>query len=416
MADEVTILHAADIHLDSPLRGLDGTADEQTVHELRRATSSALHNLVDLALQERPSALVIAGDLYDGDAKDYQTGRTFIRQMERLNDAEDPIPVIIIAGNHDAASVITHTLTPPPNVRILSTQRPETVTYPDLGLAFHGQGFPDRAVMDNLVANYPARIPELINVGLLHTSLAGYEGHDPYAPCTLDDIAATGYEYMAMGHIHTRVDPLVKGRTTAAFSGNLQGRHIRETGPKGAYLVTLTRDGQAQLQFEPLDVARWELVSVDVSQAADLPGVLEAVETHLGQMKAAAGRRIVAIRLVLEGESEAAFSLSDRDAVHEEVKTLAERYNMVLNKVVNKVQAPKAPRVLSLTNREDLINAASSSAVADPILRKAFVKLENAIAPAIEANFVPGDHSGVDFAHLRDQALNALIAELESGR
>lgn len=414
MTDEVRILHAADIHLDSPLRGLDGTADEQTVHELRHATASALANLVDLALQEQPSAVVIAGDLYDGDAKDYQTGRQFIREMERLNGAE--IPVIVIAGNHDAASVITHTLTPPPNVKILSTERPETVTYPDLGLAFHGQGFPDRAVMDNLVANYPKRIPELINVGLLHTSLAGYEGHDPYAPCTLDDIAATGYEYMAMGHIHTRVDPLIKGRTTAAFSGNLQGRHIRETGPKGAYMVTLSRDGQAQLQFEPLDVARWELVGMDVAEVHEFPELLTRVEQRLREVKTEAGNRIVAVRLVLEGESDVAFALPEREALHEEIKSVAERYNMVLNKVVNRVRAPAVPRMLSPANRDDLISAAESSAVADPILRKAFVKLENTIAPAVQANLLPGDDASVSFDELRDEALNSLIAELESGR
>lgn len=414
MADEVRILHAADIHLDSPLRGLDGLAAEQTVQELRRATSSALHSLVDLALQEQPAAVVIAGDLYDGDAKDYQTGRTFIRQMQRLDDAD--IPVVIIAGNHDAASVITHTLTPPKNVRILSTERPETVPYDNLGLAFHGQGFPDRAVMDNLVANYPKRIPQLINVGLLHTSLAGYEGHDPYAPCTEDDIAATGYEYMAMGHIHKRVDPVIKGRTTAAFSGNLQGRHIRETGPKGAYMVTLTLDGQAQLEFVPLDVARWELVEVDVTKCSDLPEVLEEIEQRLRVVKTDAGKRIVAVRLVLEGESEVAFLLPDREELHEEVKTITERYNIVLNKVVNRVGVPATPRMLSLANRNDLDSAAESSAVADPILRKAFVKLENAISPAVQTNLVPGEDTSVDFATLRRDALNSLITELESGR
>lgn len=416
MADSVRILHAADIHLDSPLRGLDGTADEQTVHRLRHATSDALSNLVTLALEEHPDAVVIAGDLYDGDAKDYQTGRTFIRAMERLNDAENPIPVIVIAGNHDAASVITHTLTPPPNVRFLRTDRPETLTYPDRGLAFHGQGFADRAVLDNLVANYPKRLPGLINVGLLHTSLAGYEGHDTYAPCTLDDIAATDYEYMAMGHIHTRGEPFVVGRTTAAFSGNLQGRHIRETGPKGAYLVTLSEDELAHLEFVPLDVARWELVPVDVSETRDLAEVLTATEEKLRAVKAQAGTRIVAVRVAFEGESEAAYQMVDHEALREETKTIAERLNMAVNKVQNHTSVPTAPRVLSLSNREDLSAAAHGSAVSDPMLRKAFSKLETAIKPALTGSPLAGDEASVDFAKLREDALRSLIGTLESGR
>lgn len=414
MADEVRILHAADIHLDSPLRGLDGTAHEQTVHELRRATAGALHNLVDLALQEQPAAVVIAGDLYDGDAKDYQTGRTFVREMDRLNDAD--IPVMIIAGNHDAASVITRSLTPPPNVHVFSTDQPERFALEDRGLVFHGQGFPDRAVQDNLVVNYPKRVPGLVNVGLLHTSLAGYAEHDTYAPCSLDDIAATEYEYMAMGHIHKRGDPFVVGGTTAAFSGNLQGRHIRETGPKGAYLVTLAQGEQAQLEFVPLDVARWEVAHVDVSNATSFVEVLELTEESLRAVKAEAGTRIVAVRVVLEGESEAAYDLGDDDQLREDTKSIAERLNMALNKVKNNTTVPAAPRVLSLANREDLRAAASGSAVADPMLRKAFAKLDTAIKPAVGASPRVAEEGLTGFDTLRDEALRALISTLESGR
>lgn len=414
MADEVRILHAADIHLDSPLLGLDGTADEQTVHELRRATAGALHNLVDLALQEQPAAVVIAGDLYDGDAKDYQTGRTFIREMQRLDDAD--IPVMIIAGNHDAASVITRSLTPPSNVHVFSTDKPELFALEDRGLVFHGQGFPNRAVLDNLVVNYPNRVPGLVNVGLLHTSLAGYAEHDTYAPCSLDDIAATEYEYMAMGHIHKRGDPFLVGRTTAAFSGNLQGRHIRETGPKGAYLVTLAEDEQAQLEFVPLDVARWELARVDTTDARDLQEVLNLTRQQLHDVRAAAGTRIVAVRVVLDGTSEAAYDLVDYEELREEIKSIAEPLDIAVNRVKNNTTVPTAPRVLSLTNREDLSTAANASELSDPMLRKALAKLETAIKPALKGAKPAGEDFEVDFSALREDALRNLIGTLESGR
>ena len=124
MTDEVTIIHAADIHLDSPLRGLDGTAPEEVVRDLRQASRKALSKLVDLAVERRVGAVVLAGDTYDGDSKDYQTGRFFVREMGRLNDAG--IPVLMIAGNHDAESVITKTLTLPDNVFAFPTDRPGT--------------------------------------------------------------------------------------------------------------------------------------------------------------------------------------------------------------------------------------------------------------------------------------------------
>lgn len=414
MADEVRILHAADIHLDSPLRGLDGTADEQTVHELRRATAGALHNLVDLALQEQPSAVAIAGDLYDGDAKDYQTGRTFVREMQRLEEAD--IPVMVIAGNHDAASVITRSLTPPPNVHVFSTDRPERFALEDRGLVFHGQGFPDRAVDENLVANYPKRVPGLINVGLLHTSLAGYAEHDTYAPCSLDDIAATEYEYMAMGHIHKRGDPFVVGSTTAAFSGNLQGRHIRETGPKGAYLVTLGEGEQPQLEFVALDVARWEVAHVDTTDASDLSDVLDRTGKELREIRAAAGSRVVAVRVMLNGTSEAAYELADHEKLREEIKAIAEPLDIAVNKVKNNTTVPTAPRMLSLANRADLKAAKNASELSEPLLRKTLSKLETAIKPALKGAKPAGDDLDVDFEALREDALRNLIARLESGR
>jgi len=76
-------IHAADIHLDSPLRGLD-RYDGAPVEEIRGATRRALENLVDVCLAERVAFLLIAGDIYDGDWKDYNTGLFFHRQMSRL--------------------------------------------------------------------------------------------------------------------------------------------------------------------------------------------------------------------------------------------------------------------------------------------------------------------------------------------
>lgn len=150
------------------------------------------------------------------------------------------IPVCIIAGNHDAASRMTRTLRLPDNVHLFPTDRTHTILLEGPGIAVHGQGFSAPAVKKNLAERYPDALPGYFNIGMLHTCATGREGHEPYAPCRLDDLIARGYHYWALGHVHQREtlceDPPV------IFPGNLQGRHIRETGPKGCMIVSAADD------------------------------------------------------------------------------------------------------------------------------------------------------------------------------
>ena len=173
-------LHAADIHLDSPMLGLD-RYEGAPVAECRGASRRALGNLVRLAVEERVAFVLIVGDLYDGDWPDYNTGLFFCDQMARLRDAG--IKVYLIRGNHDAANRMTRDLRPLDNVLVLSDSRPQTVTLDDFGVALHGQSYPRSAVEENLARTYPAKIGGLVNIGLLHTGVEGREGHARYAPC-----------------------------------------------------------------------------------------------------------------------------------------------------------------------------------------------------------------------------------------
>jgi DNA repair protein SbcD/Mre11 len=289
-------LHAADVHLDSPLRGLE-RYEGAPVGEIRGATRRALENLVDLAVAEEVAFVLLAGDLYDGDWKDYNTGLFFAAQMRRLEEAD--IPVFLLSGNHDAASQISRVLRPPGNVRVFSTKKPETVVLKDLEVALHGQGFASAAVSDDLAALYPPAVPHRFNVGLLHTSLDGRPGHASYAPCTVDALRSKGYQYWALGHVHEREvvcrDPWV------VFPGVLQGRHARETGPKGATLVTVQDREVAAVEHRDLDVFRWTVCAVDAGGAADLGEVLDRVGRALEREVAAADGRPLAARIVVEG-------------------------------------------------------------------------------------------------------------------
>jgi DNA repair protein SbcD/Mre11 len=292
-------LHAADIHLDSPLRGLTGQ-EGSAAERIRSATREAFELLVGRAIAERVAFVVIAGDLYDGDWRDYRTGLFFAAQMGRLNASG--IPVFLLHGNHDAQSQITRKLELPDNVRVFSARAPETFRLEDIDVALHGQSFSQREIRDNLVPGYPGPVAGVFNIGVLHTGLGGMGGHENYAPCALAELVAKGYAYWALGHVHQF--QILHRQPHVVFPGNLQGRHIRETGAKGAALVSVENGEVSEVAMIPSDVVRWSLVPVAVDAAASLPEVLERIRAGLEEGVAAqAEGRLLACRVVLQGRA-----------------------------------------------------------------------------------------------------------------
>lgn len=293
-------VHAADLHIDSPLRGLD-RYEGAPVSRLRGATRRALENLVATCIEERAAFLLIAGDVFDGGWKDYSTGLFFGAQMARLREAG--IAVVLVRGNHDAQSAITKALRLPDNVHELSAKKPETVELDDAGAAVHGQSFAQRAVTDDLTGRYPDRVPGVFNIGLLHTSLDGREGHEPYAPTTTERMIAKGYDYWALGHVHAREeiarDPFI------VFPGNIQGRHARETGPKGASIVTVEDGVVAAIEHRALDVVRWEMVSIDAAAATDALEIVDLARIALEGRAREIGERTLAARIRIGGRTRA---------------------------------------------------------------------------------------------------------------
>lgn len=292
-----TFIHAADIHLDSPLTGLE-QYEGAPVEKIRSATRDAFRNLVDTAIDRKVAFVIIAGDLYDGDWKDYNTGLFFASQMVRLQ--KEQIKVFLIRGNHDAASLITKELKLPENVIEFSIRQPETYVIETLGTAIHGQGFASRSVEENLVKNYPKRKDGYLNIGILHTSATGREGHENYAPCSIDDMKEKGYDYWALGHIHLR-EELNKKDPVILFPGNIQGRHIKETGTKGCTLVTVEDGVIHSLTHLSLDVLRWELCEVDASGLDSLDEVMDKAREVLEERYQEADGRFLAVRFRING-------------------------------------------------------------------------------------------------------------------
>jgi DNA repair exonuclease SbcCD nuclease subunit len=311
-------IHAADVHLDSPLQGLE-VHEGAPVELLRGATRRALENLVQLAIEESVDFLVIAGDVYDGDWKDYSTGLFFRNQMVRL--LAKGIPVYLIAGNHDAASVISKKLTLPENVHVFSTRAAETKEVANHPVVIHGRGFPNRAVPENLVKDYPLAVSGKFNLGILHTSLTGKPGHDTYAPCSEADLRDKGYGYWALGHIHQ--PEIISQDPWIVFAGNCQGRHARETGARGCRLVTVNDSVQVEnVEWHPLDVVRWQELNVDLTGIETESEALRRVNEVMGSAVTTAEGRLVAARIIITGTTSLHGSLH-RDTQHWRAQLLA---------------------------------------------------------------------------------------------
>lgn len=303
-------IHAADIHLDSPMVGLGAYADAPA-DMLRAATRDAFTRLISLAVDEAVDFMVIAGDLYDGNWKDHNTGLYFVKEMGRLKRAG--IPVYLLHGNHDAESEMTRKLLLPDNVFVFDTRKPSTFLRQDLKVALHGRSFKIAATTDNLAAAYPAPVPGMFNIGVLHTALEGNAAHARYAPCSLDQLHASGYQYWALGHVHEYA--LWRGDSVVVFPGNLQGRNIRETGPRGAVMVTCDDLGNIDVERIFVDVLRWRRVEVDVSDCLSLADAARAAGRVLDDLLLDAEAGIPqAVRIVLTGATAAHGELFGQEA------------------------------------------------------------------------------------------------------
>lgn len=319
-------IHTADLHLDAPLHSL-ALKDEVLSDLVGSATRGALEQIVTLCLEEDVHALLIAGDLYDRDLHSMKTAAFLTAQLERLNAAA--IPVFIIRGNHDAASVITKELDLPPNVHVFSghggTERLE-----EHGVAVHGVSFAKPQAPESLLPKYPAPVAGCFNIGLLHTSLAGSEGHDTYAPCSVSDLKNHGYDYWALGHIHKR--QVHSEAPHIVMPGMPQGRDIGEAGTKTAMLVSVS-DGPnstnvtlEERRTSQVEFSRLSCALDGVEEWRDmLAKITAAIKEAASQ---AAGNSI--LRVELTGQTPLAWrARRDMDLLSEQIRESAEAIGAV---------------------------------------------------------------------------------------
>lgn len=294
-------VHAADLHLDSPFHGLH-SINPDIGQILQQATFQAYANIIDLCIDQKVDALLVAGDIYDGADRSLQAQLRFYQGLGKLNDTG--IASFICHGNHDPLNGWLAQLKRPPlchqfreNVEALPLDpgAPERAT-------IYGFSYPRREVTGNIARTFHHDPERGFAIGLLHANVGGNTDHANYAPCTMDDLVAADINYWALGHIHKQ-RVLQQQEPAVVYPGNPQGRHPNETGERGVYCVEVDDYGQVTLQFTPVDVVRWETISIDVGNMVSDDDLKDALIGGMeGTLSAAADRGVIyRVRLIGRG-------------------------------------------------------------------------------------------------------------------
>lgn len=311
-------IHAADVHLDSPLRSL-ALRDPDLAELIGNATRRAFVRIIDLCLDEQVDALLLAGDLYDGDQTSMKTARFLSEQIRRLHEAG--IHVFVIRGNHDALSRITKELTFPDSVKVFGGRAEAIVvdrSNGDFPVAIHGLSFAQPHAPESLIGKYKLPIEGAVNIGLLHTSLAGAPGHDLYAPCSLADLQATGFRYWALGHVHKR--SVVEGKCAIVMPGMPQGRDINEAGAKSVTLITVADDRSILIEERVTSIAQFERVSIDATRIDDWRDLVGALGRVIERARNGLASEHLVARVHLTGTTPLAWRIRrDLDLLKTEV-------------------------------------------------------------------------------------------------
>jgi DNA repair protein SbcD/Mre11 len=395
-------IHAADLHLGSPLIGLS-LKDEEVAKRFAAASRGAFTDLVTRAVELKVAFVVIAGDVYDGEWKDTSIGLFFNRELARLDRAG--ISIFLLKGNHDAESVVTKTIVLPDRVQQFPSNRPKTFRIEELEVAVHGRSFPDRAVTENYALSYPDPVPGWFNIGVLHTSCDGRPGHAVYAPCTTADLVRRGYQYWALGHVHEYEelahDPWI------VFPGNLQGRSVREPGPKGAVVVDVEDGHIIGVERLILDRARWAVITIDLSGIDDVTIGLRKIEEAIRTVADQADGRLLALRVRLEGRTQLHRLLkADPHRFSDEVQAAAQRCHedIWLERLrIETNDVEKSPSAVDVLASIDL-SAMLHGLECDPTIRSAAKELISTIAGKLPGGVTTDDAS-------MSEDLDALLAD-----
>ncbi len=299
---EIRFIHCADLHIDSPFKGLSEIHPELK-DLLYQSTFKSFNNIIDLAIKEAVDCVLISGDIYDGADKSLQAQIRFRNGLQRLSDAD--IPSFVIFGNHDPLDSWSATLEWPEGVKIFGDEV-EKVTLDKDGevIAYvYGISFSKRDVYDNLALKFKIDDIDKPAIGLLHANIGENTGHEPYAPASKEDLISKGIDYWALGHVHNYMI-INESNPAIVYPGNSQARNPRETGTKGCCIVTLDPSGNCEVDFIATDVVRYKSDSLDVSGCSSIDDVMNSIKDKCEKIAGEMDGRHSMIRLSLTGRSD----------------------------------------------------------------------------------------------------------------
>lgn len=364
-------VHTADLHLDAPLTAI-ALRDPDLAREVGVASRTAFSRIVDLCISEDAAFLLIAGDLWDGEHSSTKTPRFLKQELLRLKEAG--IRCFVIRGNHDALARLTGELDAPDNTTLFAG-RPSTAEIEVDGhpIAIHGLSFRDPHAPESLLSRYPAAKPGAFNIGMMHTSLNGSPGHDPYAPCSTGDLDGHGYHYWALGHVHRRAQHL--GRATIVMPGIPQGRDIGEAGPTSVTLVDVADDNTVSLEERTVAAIRFDRLEVECSGTSDWQDLLTLLEAEIRRIgQASRAESHLVIRPVLRGTTPLAWRLArDHDRLAEEARAFAAAAGIWIDKLELRLNADDEGTIVTPGLPGELAGMMLNDLPQDPGLEAALV-------------------------------------------
>jgi len=368
-------MHTADIHLDSPLKSL-ALRNQELADVVANATRQVLVRIVDLCLLEKVDALLIAGDLYDGDQTSMKTARFLALQLRRLCDAQ--ISVYLIRGNHDAESKITRELTLPNRVHVFSSKAEAVLFTPPEGahaeqqqsVVIHGMSFKKPHAPASLLPDFKQATPQAINIGMMHTSLDGSAQHDLYAPCSLVDLQQHGFNYWALGHIHKRAVHSTE-QCTVVMPGIPQGRDIGESGAKSVTLVTVNDDNSISTDEHLLAIAQFEEIAIELDDSFEWPSAIDLVIDRIEHTANNCNADHLVARIVVNGHTNLAWRLRrDTDLFTNEIEARLEvAEHLWLDKIIIHCEPP-VDKLINTGPQAELVNLIADQIEHSAILRE----------------------------------------------
>lgn len=333
MSNEVTFLHAADLHLGAPFRGLRALSDTWA-DRLLTAMSESYKRVIDAALAHHVDFVVMPGDVFDLSRPSYVDFLNFFEGLNRLG--EKNIPVYICTGNHDPYTSWQHDFMElPPNVRMFSADKPSFECFEKegkplallAGRGYYNQSWPsNKDIAEGLTrenAEKALGVTAPFAIGVLHTGL----NLDPTkAPTNPKTLLQAGMNYWALGHIHKRyIHP--GDSPTLVFSGCMQGRDVNETGPRGVYKVTLKEHATNELEFIPCASVVWQQLSVDISACSSIVEVEEKITRELFLANSKSHCEEMCTRISLTGKTSLHKTLKTPGVLQDVRKSINDSYD-----------------------------------------------------------------------------------------